>query len=133
MVSEQQGNRNDDLVRMLPQEISKNTLEDWHDSAAEYVRTELLKKKQFVDDEELLTGGTIQKLVCMHINISGKERARVYWEENGGKQIVRNTFRKKRQSAQNAMKLAFRGKKKCNGCFIVGLYLMSLLLNQLNI
>jgi len=95
---------------MLPQEVSKNTLEDWHDSAAEYVRSELFPKKQFVDDEELVMGRTIQKLVCMHIHISGEERARVYWEEKGGKQIVRNTFRKKSQSAQNAMKLAFRGK-----------------------
>jgi hypothetical protein len=34
----------------------------------------------------------------------------VFWEEKGGKESVRNTFRRKRQAAQNAMKLAFRGK-----------------------
>ena len=30
-------------------------------------------------------------------------------EGGGGKETVRNTFRRKRQAAQNAMKIAFRG------------------------
>jgi hypothetical protein len=34
-------------LRTLPQDISKQTLDDWKDSAAEYVRTELFAKKQF--------------------------------------------------------------------------------------
>jgi hypothetical protein len=36
-------------LRTLPQDISKQTLDDWKDSAAEYVRTELFAKKQFVE------------------------------------------------------------------------------------
>jgi hypothetical protein len=87
-------------MQRLPQEVCKQTLDYWKDSAAEYVRAELFDKKQFV----------IQKLVCTYINICGGERARVFWEEKGGKESVRNTFRRKRQAAQNAMKLAFRGK-----------------------
>jgi serine/threonine-protein kinase RIO1 len=82
----------------------------WKDSAAEYVQAELFDKKQFVTDEELVMGGSIQKLVCTYINICGGERARVFWEEKGGKESVRNTFRRKQQAAQNATKLAFRGK-----------------------
>jgi hypothetical protein len=71
----------------------------------------LSDKKQFVTDEELvLMGGSIQKLVCAYINICGGERARVLWEEKGGKESVRNTFCRKRQAAQKATKLAFRGK-----------------------
>jgi serine/threonine-protein kinase RIO1 len=97
-------------MQRLPQEVCKQTLDDWKDSAAEYVRADLFDKKQFVTDEELVMGGSIQKLVCTYINICGGERARVFWEEKGGKESVRNTFRRKRQAAQNAMKLAFRGK-----------------------
>jgi hypothetical protein len=109
-VFQQQGAGVDGPVRVLPQEVTKNTLDDWHDSAAEYVRSELFAKKQFVDDEELVMGCAIQRLVCAHIHVSGGERARIYWEEKGGKETVRNTFRRKRQAAQNAMKIAFRGK-----------------------
>jgi hypothetical protein len=86
-------------------------MDGWKDSAAEYVRAGLFDKKQFVTDEELVMGGSIQKLVCTYINICGGERARAFfWEEKGGKESVRNTFCRKRQAAQNAMKLAFRGK-----------------------
>jgi hypothetical protein len=65
----------------LPQDISKQTLDDWKDSAAEYVRTELFAKKQFVRDEQLVAGGAIQVLVCNII--CGKERARIFWDEKG--------------------------------------------------
>jgi hypothetical protein len=69
-------------LRTLPQDISKQTLDDWKDSAAEYVRTELFKK-QFVRDEQLVAGGAIQVLVCNYIKICGKERARIFWDEKG--------------------------------------------------
>jgi hypothetical protein len=42
-------------------------------------------------------------------NICGGKRARVFCEEKGGKESVWNTFCRKCQAAQNAMKLAFRG------------------------
>ena len=99
-----------DVLRTMPQDVCKETIDDWKDSAAEYVRSELFDKKQFVVDSELGMGGSIQKLVCNSLNIAGETRARVFWDEKGGKETVRNTFRRKRQSAQNAMKLAFRGK-----------------------
>ncbi len=62
-----------------------------------------------MSDEDLVMGGPIQKLVANELHISGIERQRLFWEEQGGMMTVRNTVRKKRQSAQNAMKLAFRG------------------------
>ena len=96
--------------RKLPEQINKHTLADWKDSAASYVRQQLFDKKQFVEDQELMFGGTIQELVCTDINISDGKRAQLFWDERGGKDTVRNTFRRKRQAAQNAMKLAFRGK-----------------------
>ena len=117
-------------LQTLPEEVSKDTLADWNDSAAEYVRSGLFEKKQFVDDEELVMGGIIQQLVCTHIHISGVGRARMYWDENGGKETVRNTFRRKRQTAQNAMKLAFRGKWIYNEVCIDGFCSRHLLLNQ---
>ncbi len=97
-------------MQRLPQEVCKQTLDDWKDSAAAHVRAELFDKKQFITDEEIGIGGSIQKLVCAYINISGAERASSFWEDKGGKETVWNTFRRKRQAAQNAMKLAFRGK-----------------------
>jgi hypothetical protein len=97
-------------LRTLPQEISKQTLDDWKHSAAEYVRSEMFAKKQFVRDEQLELGGTIQILVCSYINICVDERVRLIWNEKGGKEMVRNTFRRKQQAAQNSMTLAFKGK-----------------------
>jgi hypothetical protein len=104
----------DDLrLRRLPEGVCGQTIADWKGSSAECVRASLFDKKQFMSDEELVMGGPIQKLVCiLHLNICGETRARVYWEEEGGKETVRNTFRRKRQAAQNAIKLAFRGEKK---------------------
>jgi hypothetical protein len=54
-------------MQRLPQEVCKQTLDDWKDSAAEYVRAELFDKKQFVTDEEFVMGGSIQKLVCTYM------------------------------------------------------------------
>jgi serine/threonine-protein kinase RIO1 len=98
-------------TRLLPEQLNKQTLADWKDSAASYVRLQLFDKKQFVTDNELVFGGTIQKLVCSDINISDGKKAQLFWDEKGGKETVRSMFRKKRQAAQNAMKLAFRGEK----------------------
>ena len=103
------GDEEDQCV--LPEEVCKHTLDDWKDSAASYVRQHLFDKKQFVSDVELKFGSTIQKLVCSDINISEGRRAhQLLWDEKGGKETVRNSFCRKRQSAQNAMKIAFRGK-----------------------
>ena len=97
-------------VVVLPQALCKQTLAEWKDATAEYVRTKLFDKQQFVSDEDLVMGGHIQKLVSFELHISGVERQRLFWEEQGGMTTVRNTVRKKRQAAQNAMKLGFRGK-----------------------
>jgi len=108
-----QANGDGGLVRALPQGLCKQTLADWKDATADYVRTKMFDKKQFVADEDLVMGGHIQKLVAYELHISGEERQRLFWEEQGGMTTVRNTVRKKRQSAQNAMKLAFQGKWTC--------------------
>ena len=97
-------------LQIITQEVSKETIADWKDSTAEYVRSEMFDKKQFVTDQELVVGGNIQRLVCYKINISGIERARKFWNENGGRETIRMTVRRKRQAAQNAMKIAFKGK-----------------------
>jgi hypothetical protein len=97
-------------MQILPAEVCKQRFNDWRDSAAKYVRAELFDKKQFITDEETGMGGSIQKFVCAYMNISGSEKAISFWEERGGEETVRKTFRRKRQAAQNAMKLAFSGK-----------------------
>jgi hypothetical protein len=51
-------------MQRMPEEVCKQTLDDWRDSAAEYVRAEFFDKKQFITDEEIGMGGSIQKLVC---------------------------------------------------------------------
>jgi hypothetical protein len=40
-------------MQRLLEEICKQTLDDWRDSAAEYVRAELFDKNQFITDEEI--------------------------------------------------------------------------------
>jgi hypothetical protein len=95
------------LVDSVP---NRHTISDWHDSAAIYIRQDIFDKKQFATDEDLRFGGTIQKLVCKELSVRGDVRARAFWDDEGGKITVRNTFRRKRQAAQNAMKIAFRGK-----------------------
>jgi hypothetical protein len=79
-------------LQTLPDQMCKHTIADWKDSAALYGRQKLFDKNQFVMDKELMFGGTIQKLVCTDINISGGERARQFWDDKGGKEMVRNTF-----------------------------------------
>jgi hypothetical protein len=96
-------------VQALPQGLCKETVAEWNDTAGDYVRAKMFDRKQFVTDGDLEMGGHIQKLVAMELHISGAERQRQFWEEHGGRATVRNTVRKKRQAAQNSMKLAFRG------------------------
>ena len=47
-------------MQRLPEEVCKQTLDDWRDSAAEYVRAELFDKKQIIMDEEIGMGGSIK-------------------------------------------------------------------------
>jgi hypothetical protein len=120
-------------VQALPQELCKETVAEWNDTAGDYVRAKMFDRKQFVTDADLEMGGHIQKLVTLELHISGAERQRLFWEEHGGKATVRNTVRKKRQAAQNSMKLAFRGKlvyccvTRCAKLFPVPLLTSSLL------
>ena len=79
------------LVLALPQGLYKQTLAEWKDATADYVRTKLFDKQQFVSDEDLVMGGPIQKLVSFELHISGIERQRLFWEEQGGLTTVRNT------------------------------------------
>ena len=97
-------------VQALPEELCSQTLADWRDSTAEYVRKKLFDKKQFVTDEDLVMGGTIQKLISNYLHISGAERQQKFWEQQGGMTTTRSTVGKKRQAAQNAMKREFAGK-----------------------
>jgi hypothetical protein len=96
------------LVQASLQGLCKQMLSDWKDATADYVRTKLFDKKQFDSDEDLLVmGGHIQKLVSFELHNSGIERQRLFWEDQGEMITIRNTVRKKWLAAQNAMKLAF--------------------------
>ena len=106
----------DNTVPALPQAVCKETVAEWNDAASDYVRRIMFDKKQFVTDADLEMGGHIQKLVAKELHINGPERQRQFWEEHGGRVTIRNTVRKKRQSAQNSMKLAFRGKTVVSCC-----------------
>jgi hypothetical protein len=101
----------------LPEEICKETIAEWNDATGDYVRGKMFAKIQFVTDTDLVTGGRIHALVTSELHINGEERKRQFWEDHGGRSTVRNTVRKKRQTAQNAMKLAFRGKLNAGTIF----------------
>ena len=98
-------------VRELPVQMDPNTIEDWNQGAADCVRASIFAKQQFlVSDRCLDMGGIIQKHVANYIHVSSVERLQIFWDKHGGTETVRNTFRRKRQAAQNAMKIAFKGK-----------------------
>jgi hypothetical protein len=98
-------------VTELPVQMDQNAIEDWNQGAADCVRTSIFAKQQFlVSDACLNMGGIIQKHVANYIHVSSVERLRIFWDKNGGRETVRNTFRKKREAAQNAIKIAFKGK-----------------------
>jgi hypothetical protein len=111
MSSESTAENRDNSLGLLEVSLTKSTLEEWKVTAAECVRNDLFNKKQFlVNDKELDMGGTIQRLIAKKLNITDENRMIIFWNKGGGRETVRNAFRKKRQAAQNAMKLAFRGK-----------------------
>jgi hypothetical protein len=58
----------------------------------------------------------MQKIVARKLNLTNEKRMVIFWNEGGGREIARNTFRKKRQSAQNGMKLAFKGETAGKSC-----------------
>ena len=100
-------------LQVLPLVWDKSSLDDWKDSAAECVRGNIFAKQQFlVSDACLDMGGYIQRHVTNFIHVSSETRICQFWEEKGGRETVRNTFQRKRQAAQNAMKIAFKGRKK---------------------
>jgi hypothetical protein len=98
-------------LQVLLQVIDKGKVEDWKEEAAGCVREKIFPKQQFlVSDACLDMGGYIQRHVTKFINVSSQSTSRLFWEEHGGREMVRNTFRRKRQATQNAMKIAFKGK-----------------------
>ena len=84
--------------------------------ASDFIRGKMFDRKQFVTDADLEMGVHIQKLVALELHINGPKRQRQFWEEHGGRIMIRNTVRKKWQTAQNSMKSAFQGKRV--GCFV---------------
>jgi hypothetical protein len=105
------------LVPELETSLTPSTTEEWKETAAECVRNDLFSKKQFlVNDAEPDMGGTIQKIVARKLNITNEKRMVIFWNEGGGRETARNMFRKKRQSAQNGMKLAFKGETEGKSC-----------------
>jgi hypothetical protein len=81
-------------VQTLPQELCKETVAEWNDTAGDYVRTKMFDRKQLVTDADLEMGGHIQKLVALELHIRGGKRQRLFWEEQGGRTTVRNTVKK---------------------------------------
>ena len=111
MSSESTAENRDNSLGLLEVSLTKSTLEEWKVTAAECARNDLFNKKQFlVNDKELDMGGTAQKLIANKLNTTNEKRMIIFWNEGGGRETARSASRKKRQAAQNAMKLAFRGK-----------------------
>jgi hypothetical protein len=100
-----------EAVRQLEETMSESTVSAWKETAAECIRTRVFARKQFLlDDKDLDLGGTIEKMVAEHLQITSITRRRMFWEQRGGREKVRSTFRRKRQTAQQGMKMAFKGK-----------------------
>jgi hypothetical protein len=105
------------LVPELEASLSRSTTEEWKETAAESVRNDLFSKKQFLaNNGQLDMGGTVEKIVARKLNTTKEKRMVIFWNQGGGRETVRNTFRKKRQSAQNGVKLAFKGKTTGKSC-----------------
>ena len=62
-------------VRTLLQEVCKETVAEWNDTAGDFARTGKFDRKQFVIDADLLEmDGHIKKLVTMELHISEGKR-----------------------------------------------------------
>jgi hypothetical protein len=97
--------------------LTPSTTEEWKETAAECVGNDLFSKKQFLaNDGELDMSGTVQKIVARKLNMTNEKRMVIFWNEGGGRETVRNIFFKKRQPAQNGMKLAFKGETTGKSC-----------------
>jgi hypothetical protein len=91
-------------LQVLPQVMDKGKVEDWKEEAAGCVRENIFPKQQFlVSDAHLDMGGYIQRHVTKFIYVSSWSTSRLFWEEHGRREMVRNTFRRKWQAAQNKM------------------------------
>jgi capsid protein len=91
--------------------MDKGKVEDWKEETAGCVWEKIFPKQQFlVSDACLDMGGYIQRHVTKFINVLSQSTSRLFWDEHGGREMVRNTFQRKWQAAQNAMKVAFKGK-----------------------
>jgi hypothetical protein len=100
-----------DGVQELQESMSEGTVSAWKETAAECIRTTVFARKQFLlDDKDLDLGGTIEKMVANHLQITSITRRQMFWENKGGREKVRSTFGRKRQTAQHGMKMAFKGK-----------------------
>jgi hypothetical protein len=98
-------------LQVLPQVMDKGKVEDWKEEAADCVQEKIFPKQQFlVYDACLDMGGYIQRHVTKFINVSSQSTSRLFWEEHGGREMVRNTCPRKWQAAQNAMKITFKCK-----------------------
>jgi hypothetical protein len=114
-VDEQEGSGDTDVPELVVG-LTEKQIAEWKECEADHVRNKLFSKKQFlVRDAELDMGGIIQKIIAKELNLVDDDaRMKSFWNKCGGRETVRNTFRKKRQAAQNGMKLAFKGKTMSN-------------------
>jgi hypothetical protein len=78
-----------ELQRLVPENLCKQTLDDWRDSAVEYGPAELFDNKKS-SSQMKKAGSTVpsKKLVHAYINISGVERASSFWVDKGGNKLL---------------------------------------------
>ena len=94
-----------ETIFTLKEQEKENLLE----TAANYTRNTLFWAKQFVSDDDLRLGKSIQVAVCNELKLSGYHAER-FWETYGGCTRVRTAIRHKRQSVVQAVRKSFFSK-----------------------
>ena len=88
---------------------AEGAMDGWRLAAKTYVNQKLYNYVQFVGSEDLTFGSQLQKEVCDHIRIRGRESQCHFWL-NGGASEVHSAIKRKRQTLATAMKRRFESK-----------------------
>ena len=82
----------------------------WKEEVANYVRSYIFPRKQWVKDKEIGWGSEMQKLICKMTLKRFPSKWEEFWDEQGGMEVVRKTIGRRRQSSAEGQKKNFRSK-----------------------
>jgi len=90
--------------------LSAKDIAAWKDEVANYVRSYIFPRKQWVKDKEIGWGSEMQKLICKMTLKRFPNKWEEFWDEQGGMEVVRKTIGRRRQSSADGQKKNFQSR-----------------------